>query len=63
MIKNFKSIHSVVGEFTGIEGQSGKNICQGGISLTLVSYTHLNVCGSTYENGCVVNGMCAMAAD
>ena len=23
----------------------------------------MNVCGSTYENGCVVDGMCATAAD
>ena len=23
----------------------------------------MNVCGSTCENGCVVNGMCTMAAD
>ena len=29
-----------LGEFTGIVGQSGKNMCQGG-SLTLVSFTHL----------------------
>ena len=45
---------------SNFEGQSG-------ISLTLVSYTHLilvvNGCGSTYENGCIVDGMCAMAAD
>ena len=38
------------------------------LSLTLVSFTHLiiigmNVCGSAYENGCVVDGMCATAAD
>ena len=27
------------------------------------SYNGMNVCGSAYENGCVVNGMCATAAD
>ena len=24
---------------------------------------YMNVCGSAYENGCVVDGMCATAAD
>ena len=43
-----------LGEFTGIEGQSGKFHS---------SYIGMNVCGSTYENGCVVDGTCAMAAD
>ena len=27
------------------------------------SYIGMNVCGSTYENGCMVDGMCATAAD
>ena len=27
------------------------------------SYIGINVCGSAYENGCVVDGMCAKAAD
>ena len=45
-----------LGEFTGIEGQSGKSMCQGGKHS-------LNVCGSAYENGCVVDGTCATAAD
>ena len=26
-------------------------------------YIGMNVCGSAYENGCVVNGTCAMATD
>ena len=26
-------------------------------------YTGINVCGSAYENGCVVDGMCATASD
>ena len=34
----FQSSAGDLGEFTGIEGQSGKNKCQG---LTLVSFTHL----------------------
>ena len=44
-------------------------LCVREVSLALVSYTHLisyigmNVCGSTYENGCVVDGVCATAAD
>ena len=39
-------------------------LCVREVSPTLVSFTHLmNVCGSAYENGCVVDGMCAMAAD
>ena len=42
-----------LGDFTGIEGQSGKNMCQGG-SLTLVIFTHLSVCGSAYENAWVL---------
>ena len=53
-----------LGKFTGIEGQSGKNMCQGGKPGKLhSSYIGMNVCGSAYENGCVVNGTCAMAAD
>ena len=37
-------------------------MCQGG--KPVVSFTHLIiVCGSDYENGCVVNGMCATTAD
>ena len=39
-------------------------ICVREVSLTLVSFTHLIlVCGSAYENGCVVNGTCATVAD
>ena len=41
-------------------------MCQGGKSDTgklHSSYIGMNVCGSAYENGCMVNGMCAMAAD
>ena len=38
-------------------------VCVREVSLTLVSFTHLTlVCGSAYENGCVVDGMCATAA-
>ena len=50
-----------LGDFTGIEGQSGKNMCQGGtVTLTLhgkfhSSYIGMNVCGSAYENGCMVD--------
>ena len=55
-VKHDTSHHSI---FLWIEGQSGKNMCQGGKP----SFTHLmNVCGSAYENGCVVDGTCATAA-
>ena len=53
-------------DYTGIEGQSGKNMCQGGKPDTgkfHSSYIGMNVCGSAYENRCVVDNMCAMAAD
>ena len=33
------------------------------ISTLYNHYVFMNVCGSYYENGCMVNGMCAMAAD
>ena len=55
-----------LGDLTGIEGQSGKNMCQGSKPDTgkfHSSYIGMNVCGSAYENGCVVDGMCATAAD
>ena len=57
----YTSIHII----TGIEGQSGKNMCQGGKPDTgkfHSSYIGMNVCGSAYENGCVVDGTCATAA-
>ena len=47
--------------WAGIEGQSGKNMCQGGKPDTgkfHSSYIGMNV----YENGCVVDGTCATAA-
>ena len=55
-----------LGEITGIVGQSGKNMCQGGKPDTgkfHSSYIGMNVCDSVYENGCVVDGTCATAAD
>ena len=55
-----------LGEFTGIEGQSDKNMCQGGKPDTgkfHSSYIGMNVCSSTYENGCMVDDTCATAAD
>ena len=42
-----------LGDFTGVEGQSGKFNS---------SYIGMNVCGSAYENGCVVDGTCATVA-
>ena len=47
------------GGFTGIEGQSGKNMCQPDTGKFHSSYIGMNVCGSAYENGCVVDGTCA----
>ena len=61
-----QSSNGNLGEFTGIEGQSGKIMCQGGKPDTgkfHSSYIGMNVCGSAYKNGCVVDGMCATAAD
>ena len=55
-----------LGEFTGIVGQSGKNMCHGGKPDTgkfHSSYIGMGVCGSACENGCVVDGTCATAAD
>ena len=55
-----------LGDFTVVERQSGKNMCQGGKPDTVKfhsSYIGMNVCDSAYENGCVVNGMCAIAAE
>ena len=40
--------------------------CQGGKPDTgkfHSSYIGMNVCGSAYENGCMVDGTCATAAD
>ena len=59
---------SSTGEFTGIEGRSGKNMCQGGKPDTGKFHSSyniigMNVCSSAYENGCVVDGTCATAAD
>ena len=33
------------------------------IGMKFFSYIGMNVCGSVYENGCVVDGTCATAAD
>ena len=47
-----------------IQGQNG--MCQGGkpdAGKFHSSYIGMNVCGSAYENGCVVDGTCATAAD
>ena len=43
--------------------KSGKNMCQPDTGKFHSSYIGMNVCGTAYENGCVVNGMCATAAD
>ena len=42
-------------------------MCQGGgkpdTGKFHSSYIGMNVCGSAYENGCMVDGTCATAAD
>ena len=38
-------------------------LCVREVSKFHSSYIGMNVCGSAYENGRVVDGMCAMAAD
>ena len=55
------------GNLLGLRGRVVR-ICVREVSLTLVarfhsSYIGMNVCGSAYENGCVVDGTCATAAD
>ena len=51
------------GNLLGLRGRVVR-ICVKEVSPTLVSFTHgMNVCDSTYENGCVVDGTCATAAD
>ena len=50
------------GDLLGLRGRVVR-ICVREVSLTLVSFTHLIlVCGSAYQNGCVVDGTCATAA-
>ena len=66
MVMTHPSLSPQLGEFTGIVGQRGENMCQGGKPDTgkfHSSYIGVNVCGSAYENGCVVDGTCATAAD
>ena len=55
-----------LGNLLGLRGRVVR-ICVRGVSLTLVakfnsSYIGMNVCGSAYENGCVVDGTCVTAA-
>ena len=40
-------------------------ICVREVSLILVSFSHecIYICDSAYENGCMVDDLCAMAAD
>ena len=57
---------SYMEDITGIEGPGGKKMWQGGKPDTGKfdsSYVGTNVCGSAYENGCVVDSMCATAVD
>ena len=52
-----------LGDVTGFEGHSGVGVCQGGEPDTQYSSICMNVYCSTYENGCVVDGTCATAAN
>ena len=52
-----------LGNLLGLRGRVVR-ICGREVSLTLVSFTRyiiivMNVCGSAYENRCVVDGTCA----
>ena len=65
MVMTHPSLSPQPGTWGNLLGLRGRvvRICVREVSLTLVSYIHLNVCGSTYENGCVADSMCAMATD
>ena len=55
-----------LGDFTGVEGQSGKECVtyQPDTGKLHSSYIGMNVCGSAAcDNGCVVNGMCTMVPE
>ena len=66
MVMTHPSLSPQPGNLLGLRG-GVVGICVRVVSLTLVSFTHLmvgmNVCCSAYENGCVVDGTCATAAD
>ena len=51
-----------LGDVAGFERHSGVGICQGGEPGADYSIC-MNVCCSTCENGCVVDSMCATAAN
>ena len=54
-----------LGDIAGVVGQDGKSMCQEGKpgtgKLDVVN-NDVCMCGSAHANGCVVNGMSAMAA-
>ena len=56
-----------LGNLLGLRGRVVRILlCQGGKPDTgkfHSSYIGMNVCGSAYENGCVVDGKCATATD
>ena len=52
-----------MGDVTGFEGHRGVGVCQRGETDTQYSSICMNVCCSTCENGCLVDGMCATAAN
>ena len=51
-----------LGDVATFEGHSGVGLCQGGEADTDYSIC-MNVCCSACENGCVIDGMCATAAN
>ena len=50
------------GNLLGLRGRVVR-ICVRDTGKFHSSYIHMNVCGFAYENGCVVDGTCATAAD
>ena len=57
-IKNLHLLQFTQTHYTNYRDQGGKP----DTGKFHSSYIGMNVCGSAYENGCVVDGMCAMAA-
>ena len=55
LVSQSQSSTGDLGDITGIEGQSGKEMCQGGkpdtAKLVTPSYIGMNVCGSTRNSG------------
>ena len=62
---SYQSLSSTkdLGDVTGFEGHNGLGVCQGGEPDTQYSSIYMNVCCSACENGWVVDGTYATAAN